>query len=85
MDAQAPAQYHNPVIDPNCVPRPYPARTDHIPTTMEGIDAAWLSRMMGYKYPGVVAKSMETVELLNSHTTKWMKMAARTAWSYWKT
>ena len=26
---------------------------------------------MGYKYPGVVAKSMETVELLNSHTTKW--------------
>ena len=71
MDAQAPAQYHNPVIDPNCVPRPYPARTDHIPTTMEGIDAAWLSRMMGCKYPGVVAKSMETVELLNSHTTKW--------------
>jgi Protein of unknown function (DUF1679) len=71
MDAQAPAQYHNPVIDPNCVPRPYPARTDHIPSSMDSIDAAWLSRMMSYKYPGVVAKSMETVELLNSHTTKW--------------
>ena len=70
-DPQAPAQYHNPVVDPNCVPRPYPARTDHIPTSMDGIDAAWLSRMMGYKYPGVVASNMETVELLNSHTTKW--------------
>jgi Ecdysteroid kinase-like family len=71
MDAQAPAQYHNAVVDPNCVQRPYPARTDHIPTTMDHIDAAWLSKMMSYKYPGVVAKSMETVELLNSHTTKW--------------
>lgn len=69
--AQAPAQYVNAIIDPNCVPRPYPARTDHIPTSMENIDAAWLSRMMGYKYPGVLANSMETVELLNSHTTKW--------------
>jgi len=70
-DPQAAPQYHNPVVDPNCVPRPYPARTDHIPTTMDQIDAPWLSRMMGYKYPGVVARSMETVELLNSHTTKW--------------
>ncbi|WP_444611394.1 oxidoreductase family protein [Blastomonas fulva] len=70
-DPQAAPQYHNPVVDPNCVPRPYPARTDHIPTTMNQIDAAWLSRMMGYKYAGVVARSMETVELLNSHTTKW--------------
>ena len=51
-DAQAPAQYYNPVVDPNCVPRPYPARTDHIPTSMNAIDAAWLSRMMSYKYPG---------------------------------
>ena len=70
-DAQAPAQYYNPVVDPNCVPRPYPARTDHIPTSMNAIDAAWLSRMMSYKYPGVVASNMETLELLNSHTTKW--------------
>lgn len=71
MDPQAPPQYHNPVVDPNCVPRPYPARTDHLPTSMENVNAEWLSRMMGYKYPGVVARSMETVELLNSHTTKW--------------
>ena len=75
-DPQAPAQYHNPVVDPNCVPPPYPARTDHIPTSMDGIDAAWLSRMMGYKYSGVVASNMETVELLNRHTTKWRIMVA---------
>jgi hypothetical protein len=71
MDPQAPPQYHNPVVDPNCVPRPYPARTDHIPTSMDDVTAEWLSRMMSYKYPGVVASNMETVELLNSHTTKW--------------
>ena len=71
MDPQAPAQYHNPIVDPNCVPRPYPERTDHLPTSMDDVDAAWFSKMMSYKYPGVVAKTMETVEILNSHTTKW--------------
>src|SRR5690606_29669941 len=58
-------------IDPNCVPSPYPARTEKLPTTMDDVNADWLGKMMSYKYPGVVAKSMETVELLNSHTTKW--------------
>lgn len=71
MDPQAPPQYHNPVVDPNCVPRPYPARTDHLPTSMDDVSAEWLGRMMSYKYPGVAARSMETIELLNSHTTKW--------------
>lgn len=68
MSAQ---QSDTPVIDTNCVPRPYPARTEKLPTTMDNVNAAWLSKMMSYKYPGVVANSMETVELLNSHTTKW--------------
>lgn len=71
MDPHAPAQYKTRTVDPDCVPRPYPARTGRLPQSMDGIDAAWLSRMMSYKYPGVVARSMETVELLNSHTTKW--------------
>ena len=70
-DPHAPAQYEASTIDPDCVPRPYPARTDRLPRTMDGIDAAWLSRIMSYKYPGVLARTMETVELLNSHTTKW--------------
>ena len=64
-------QSETPIIDTNCVPRPYPARTEMLPTTMDNINAAWLSKIMSYKYPGVVANSMETVELLNSHTTKW--------------
>lgn len=59
------------IIDTNCVPRPYPARTEKLPTTMDNVNAEWLGNIMSYKYPGVVANSMETVELLNSHTTKW--------------
>lgn len=35
MNAQAPAQYEAAVVDPNCVPRPYPARTEKIPTSMD--------------------------------------------------
>jgi hypothetical protein len=71
MDPQAPPLYKAAVVDPNCVPRPYPARTDKLPTRLKDIDADWLGRMMSYKYPGVAAAGMETVELLNSHTTKW--------------
>lgn len=71
LDPHAPAQYKTKVVDTHCVPRPYPARTGHIPTSMDTIDAEWLGRMMRYKYPSVEVRSMETVELLNSHTTKW--------------
>ena len=71
IDPHAPAQYQTRTVDPDCVPRPYPARTGRLPQSMDGIDADWLGRMMSFKYPGVVAHSMETVELLNSHTTKW--------------
>ncbi|MDT0576306.1 DUF1679 domain-containing protein [Croceicoccus sp. F390] len=71
MDPQAAPKYRNSVVDTNCVPRPYPARTDKLPTSMYDVDAVWLGGMMSYKYPGVAANSMETVELLNSHTTKW--------------
>ena len=60
MDPQAPPQYHNAVVDPNCVPRPYSARTDHLPTKMDDVNAEWLGRMMAYKYPGVVARSTAT-------------------------
>ena len=71
IDPHAPARYQTRTVDPDCVPRPYPARTGRLPRSMDGIDAGWLSRMMRYKYPGVVAQTMDTVELLNSHTTKW--------------
>jgi hypothetical protein len=71
MDPHAKPEYDTPVIDPDCVPRPYPARTEPLPTTMDDVNAQWLGHIMSYKYPGVAARTMETVELLNSHTTKW--------------
>ena len=71
MDPQAKPEYANPIVDPDCVPRPYPARTDHLPTSLDQVTAQWLGTIMSNKYPGVVAQSMESVELLNSHTTKW--------------
>ncbi|MCB4859828.1 ecdysteroid 22-kinase family protein, partial [Sphingobium sp. PNB] len=33
-------------------------------------DAAWLGSLLANKYPGVVAQSMEVVQLFDSHTTK---------------
>jgi hypothetical protein len=71
MDPHAPPQYHNPVVDPNCVPRPYSTRTGHLPTSMDQVNAEWLGSIMANKYPGVAISRMESVEVLNSHTTKW--------------
>ena len=59
-----------PVIDQNPVPRPYPSRREPIPMGRFRPDAAWLGGMMANKYPGVVAQTMEIVELFDSHTTK---------------
>jgi len=58
------------VIDRNLVPRPYPARTTSLPHGRFTPDAQWLGSLMAYKYPGVEAKSMEVVQLFDSHTTK---------------
>lgn len=58
-------------VDPNCVPRPYPSRTEPLPSAIEDVKPEWLSRTMSNKYPGVVARDWEWVQLLASHTTKW--------------
>ena len=58
------------VVDQNPVPRPYPGRTDLLPTGRFTPDAAWLGTLMANKYPGVVAENMAVVELFDSHTTK---------------
>lgn len=63
--------YQADAIDPNCVPRPYPGRTEPLPFNIEDISAEWLSRTVSSKYPGVVARSLESVQLFASHTTKW--------------
>ncbi|TVV77115.1 phosphotransferase [Sphingomonas solaris] len=58
------------VIDTNPVPRPYPARTERLPTGRFMPDAAWLSRLMANRYPGAATEKMEVVQLFDSHTTK---------------
>lgn len=60
-----------PVIDTNCVPRPYPSRTRPLPGSLDQVDGRWLGETMAHKYPGVAVEAMESVQLLNSHTTKW--------------
>lgn len=58
------------IVDQNPVPRPYPARTELLPTGRFTPDAQWLGTIMSYKYPGVVAEKLEVVQLFDSHTTK---------------
>ena len=58
------------VIDRHLVPRPYPARTAPLPHGRFTPDAAWLGSLLANKYPGVVAQSLEVVQLFDSHTTK---------------
>ncbi|WP_257211541.1 ecdysteroid 22-kinase family protein, partial [Sphingobium sp. IP1] len=49
---------------------PYPARTAPLPHGRFTPDAAWLGSLLANKYPGVVAQSLEVVQLFDSHTTK---------------
>lgn len=57
-------------VDPNVVPRPYPARSGSLPWHREAVDAGWLTDMLQYRYRGVVVEEMALVELFDSHTTK---------------
>ena len=59
-----------PAVDQNPVPRPYPSRTEPLPRGRFTPDAEWLGSLMANKYPGVAARSMEVVQLFDSHTTK---------------
>jgi Ecdysteroid kinase-like family len=64
------AWYTPGTIDPDVIPRPYPARTEPLPWDRKEVNAQWLTRMLQYRYPGLVVKEMEIVELFDSHTTK---------------
>lgn|SRR5690606_9941469 len=59
-------------IDPRAIPRPYPSRTAPLPKGRFRPDAKWLSELMGNKYPGLVAQSLDITNVLDSHTTKVM-------------
>lgn len=58
------------VVDQNPVPRPYPSRTEQIPMERFRPDADWIGRIMANRYPGIVAETMEVVQIFDSHTTK---------------
>lgn len=58
------------IVDQNPVPRPYPSRTGTLPTGKFRPTAEWLGALMANKYPGVAAKTLEVVQLFDSHTTK---------------
>ena len=51
-----------------------PARTEKLPERVEQVDAAWLTRLLQNRYPGLVVENMEVLKLINTHTTK-MRLA----------
>ena len=50
--------------------RPYPGRTEKLPEALEQVNAAWLTRLLQNRYPGLVVENMEVVKVINTHTTK---------------
>jgi Phosphotransferase enzyme family len=50
--------------------RPYPARTERLPSRLDQVTPEWLTGLLANRYPGIVVHGFETVEIKNSHTTK---------------
>jgi Ecdysteroid kinase-like family len=50
--------------------RPYPQRITRLPRHLHEVTAAWLTEMLQLRYPNVVVKGAETIEVLSTHTTK---------------
>ena len=57
-------------IDPDGVPGPHTSRSEPLPSRREVLDAEWLGQILRHRYPGVELKSLEQLELFDSHTTK---------------
>lgn len=52
------------------MPSPYPARTESLPWQVGEVTREWLTRTLGYRYPGIVAEAMEVNQFIDSHTSK---------------
>jgi hypothetical protein len=50
--------------------RPYTGRAEKLPEGVDQVDAAWLTKLLQNRYPGLVVENMETIALINTHTTK---------------
>jgi aminoglycoside phosphotransferase (APT) family kinase protein len=51
-------------------PKGYSARHERLPVDLAAVDAAWLARTLGHRYPGVAVDRLDIVEVINGHTTK---------------
>ena len=50
--------------------RPYPSRNEPLPRRLEDVTAAWMTRLLAPRYPGIEVRRLDVVECKNSHTTK---------------
>jgi hypothetical protein len=50
--------------------RPYPARQGKLPRHLDAVTPQWLTGVLQNRYPGVVVRDMQRVDLRNGHTTK---------------
>lgn len=50
--------------------RPYPARLERLPRRLDDVTPQWLGGLLAHRYPGIVVRDFETVEVKSSHTTK---------------
>ncbi len=50
--------------------RPYQQRATALPRDVDAVTPAWLTGTLAQRYPGLVVRDMEVVELRNGHTTK---------------
>jgi hypothetical protein len=56
--------------DSESTDRPYAIRQGSLPRNLEDVTPAWLTALLGNKFPGIVVNKFEVVEVINSHTTK---------------
>jgi hypothetical protein len=57
-------------LDAGETDRPYPARTGRLPRRLDELGPEWLTGLLANRYPGLVVKDYEVMEVKNSHTTK---------------
>lgn len=50
--------------------RPYPARTQQLPRTLDEVTPRWLTATLQLRFPDAVVHDFERVELKSTHTTK---------------
>ncbi|HEX5587963.1 MAG TPA: phosphotransferase, partial [Acidimicrobiia bacterium] len=61
MDAHATTLGHD---------RPYLARSEPLPRQRDDVTPQWLTRLLANRYPGIVVRDLETIEVESTHTTK---------------